>query len=189
MGPGSGPSSTVERENAGLRTELEPFWAWNCGSPELPGRVWLALWPAANPGRCRTLRSGWAGRGRRWTGWNKKKKWKMMVFGKATNLKWWCSGPDFLVICENYMLRNGNLGLKMGVSRAVHSNMHAYGSTPPPPVNPLSLTVLSLPLFLHLSSSFFPSLSLSLISTFQHFVLKVVWHIFKYHRGRCLEKK
>ena len=24
-----------------------------CRSLELPGRVWLALWPAANPGRCR----------------------------------------------------------------------------------------------------------------------------------------
>ena len=45
----------VERENEGLRNELEPFWAWNGGirneldpflawkwdSPELPGRVWL----------------------------------------------------------------------------------------------------------------------------------------------------
>ena len=30
----------------------------------------------------------------------------------------------------------GNLGLKIGVSRAAHSllpNMHTYGSTPPPP--------------------------------------------------------
>ena len=31
-----------ERETAGLRTELEPFWAWRCGSLELPGHVWLA---------------------------------------------------------------------------------------------------------------------------------------------------
>ena len=34
------------------------------------------------------------------------------------------------------MLRNGNSGLKMGVSRAAHTqyhNMHTYGSTPPPP--------------------------------------------------------
>ena len=31
----------VERENGGLRNELEPFWAWKWDSPELPGRVWL----------------------------------------------------------------------------------------------------------------------------------------------------
>ena len=55
---GSGPSLSrrpIERENAGLRTELEPYRAWKCGSLELPGCAWLALWPAANPGRCRTL--------------------------------------------------------------------------------------------------------------------------------------
>ena len=67
MGPGSGTSSRsivkmrgsgtslsrFELENAGLLNELDPFWAWKCESPELPGRVWLALWPAANPRRCR----------------------------------------------------------------------------------------------------------------------------------------
>ena len=34
---GSGMSlSGFERENAGLRNELEPFWAWKCKSPERP---------------------------------------------------------------------------------------------------------------------------------------------------------
>ena len=36
---GSGTSlSRFERENAGHRNELDPFWAWKCESPELPGR-------------------------------------------------------------------------------------------------------------------------------------------------------
>ena len=41
---------------------------------------------------------------------------------------------DFLVICENDMLRNGNSGLKMGVSRAEHTQ-YAYiiWKYPPPP--------------------------------------------------------
>ena len=30
----------VERENVGLRNELEPFWAWKCGAP---GRAWAVL--------------------------------------------------------------------------------------------------------------------------------------------------
>ena len=44
---------------AGLRNELEPFWAWKCGAPE---RAWSVLsvnmrisGTAANPRRCRTL--------------------------------------------------------------------------------------------------------------------------------------
>ena len=113
----SGPSlSRVERENAGLRTELEPCWAWKCGSPELPGCIWLALWPAVG-------------------GYERveiKDILKMMVSGTAKNVKWWCSGPDFLVICENDMLRNRNLGLKMGVSCAAHTQ-YAYMEDPPPP--------------------------------------------------------
>ena len=31
------------------------------------------------------------------------------------------------------MLRTGNLGLKMGVSRAAHTQYALYGNTPPPP--------------------------------------------------------
>ena len=42
-----GLRSELERENAELRSELER----ESGSPELTvGHVWLALWPAANPG-------------------------------------------------------------------------------------------------------------------------------------------
>ena len=120
---GSGLSlSRFELENAGLRNELDPFWAWKCESPELPGRVWLALWPA-NPRRC-------------WMLYRLKKFWKWWSpewQNPPKNVEWWCSGTDFFVICENDMLRNGNSGLKMGVSRATHTNMHTYGSTPPPP--------------------------------------------------------
>ena len=51
---------------------------------------------------------------------------------KKKKVKWWCSGTDFWVICENYMLRNGNSGLKMGASRAAHTQ-YAYKYPPPPP--------------------------------------------------------
>ena len=39
----------------------------------------------------------------------------------------------FLVICENYMLRNGNLGLKVEVSRAAHTQYADIWKYPPPP--------------------------------------------------------
>ena len=52
----------------------------------------------------------------------------MMVSGTAKSAKK-CKmvmlRNGFLVICENYMLRNGNSGLKMGVSRAAHTQ-YAY---------------------------------------------------------------
>ena len=54
----------------------------------------------------------------------------MMVSGTAKSAKNWTD--FFWKFCENYMLRNGNSGLKMVVSRAAHiPNMHTYGSTPP----------------------------------------------------------
>ena len=63
---------------------------------------------------------------------------KMMVSGAAKTLKWWCSGVDFSVICENDMLWSGNLGLKMGVSNIETwhiPNMHIiiWKCPPPPP--------------------------------------------------------
>ena len=56
-----------------------------------------------------------------------------MVFGAAKTLKWWCSGADFSVICENYMLWSVYLGLKMGVLKWHIPKMHivVYGSGPP----------------------------------------------------------
>ena len=41
-------------------------------------------------------------------------------------------------ICENDMHRTGNLGLKMGVSRAAHTqyHMHIWNYPPPPPRSP-----------------------------------------------------
>ena len=41
-------------------------------------------------------------------------------------------GAEYCVICENYMLRIGNLGLKSWVSRAAHTQ-YAYMEVPPPP--------------------------------------------------------
>ena len=73
---GSGTSlSRFELENTGLRNELEPFWAWKM---RISGTSLIRFErknanlrngcePAALPN---ALRSGWAGRGRRWTGWN-----------------------------------------------------------------------------------------------------------------------
>ena len=44
-----------------------------------------------------------------------------MFFVAAKTLKWWCSGADISVICENDMLWSGNFGLKMGVLKMEHT--------------------------------------------------------------------
>ena len=52
---------------------------------------------------------------------------KMVVSGAAKKLKYVLQlkivmfRNEIFVICENDMLRSGNLGLKMGVSRAAHT--------------------------------------------------------------------
>ena len=43
--------------------------------------------------------------------------------------KWWCSGAEYFKICEN----DRNLGLKMGVSRAAHTQYAYIWEYPPPP--------------------------------------------------------
>ena len=90
-----------ELENAGLRKELDPFWAWKWESPELPGRVWLTRGAAE--------RSAF-GLSRPWEAMNglKLKKfwkwWSPEQQNPPKNVKWWCSGTDFfLFICENDM--------------------------------------------------------------------------------------
>ena len=99
---GSGKSlSRFEHENAGLRNELDPFWAWKCKTPELLGRVWLALFgPAANPRRCRTL----CFRAEPAVGGDErveiKEILKMVVSGTAKSAK----------KCKMVMLRNGCFG-------------------------------------------------------------------------------
>ena len=55
-GPGLRNELTVERENAGLRNELEPFWAWKCGAPE---RAWAVL-SVKNAGLRNVLDPFWA---------------------------------------------------------------------------------------------------------------------------------
>ena len=113
---GSGTSlSRFERENAGLRNELE-FWAWKCESPERP----------LTRRRCRTL----CVRAEPAVGGDErveiKEILKMMVSGTAKSAKN-CKmvmplRNRFLGnFCENDMLRNGSSGLKMGVSRAAHT--------------------------------------------------------------------
>ena len=123
--------------------------AWKCRSPERTvGRVWLAFLQAAIPGaprqsekctspeRARVARAWKCGAPERAREARLSKSAvgsemsKIMVSGTAKTVKWWCSGAEYFKICENDMLRNGNLGLKMGVSRAAHTQ---YGSSPPPP--------------------------------------------------------
>ena len=138
---GSGTSlSLLERKNANLRNELDPFWAWKCVSPERP--------------RTRGAAERFAfGLSRPWeaiNGFKLKKFWKLWSPERQNppkNLKWWCSRTDFfgnlwkwyaperifLVICENDMLRNGNSGLKMGVSLAAHTQYAYIWKYPPPP--------------------------------------------------------
>ena len=130
---GSGTSlSRFERENAGLRNELEPFWAWKCGAPE---RAWSVLsvkmrisGTAANPRRCRTLcvRSAPAVGGDERV--EIKEILKMMVSGTAKSAK----------KCKMVMLRNGFFGnlwkwyapeRKFGPENGGLSR----GNTPPPP--------------------------------------------------------
>ena len=133
-------SPTDELENAGLRNELEPFWAWKWGSPELPGRVWLALWPAANPGHCRTLcvrAEPAVGGGERV---EIKEFLKMMVSETAKkNVKWWFSGPDFWLFVKIICSGTEILGLKFGGggggggSRAAHAQYAYIWKYPPPP--------------------------------------------------------
>ena len=139
---GSGQSlSRFEHENAGLRNELDPFWAWKCReSPELPGRVWLALWPAANPRRCRTPAFGLSRPWEAMNGLKLKKFWKWWS-GTAKSAKK-CKmvmlrNVFFFVICENDMLRNENSGLKEGdggLSRGTYLIcIHMEVPPPPPP--------------------------------------------------------
>ena len=143
--------------------ERAPGQAWKCGAPE---RAWAVLswkmrgsatglirferenaslrnwqervWLAANPRRCRTLyvRAEPAMGGDEWV--EIKEILKMMVSGTAKSAKQNGDAPEriFLVICENDMLRNGNSGLKTGVSssRAAHTQYAYNMEVPPPPL-------------------------------------------------------
>ena len=124
------------------------------GGSGTPGRVWLtrgAAWSVfsvkmglsgtartrlANPRRCVRAEPAVGGDERV----EIKEILKMMASGTANppkNLKWWCSGTNFLEICENdYMLRNGNSGLKIGVSLAAHTQYAYIMEVPPPPPPP-----------------------------------------------------
>ena len=91
----------VERENGGLRNELEPFWAWKWGAPE---RAWAVLsvkmrgsGTAANPRRCRTRWAAAVGGDERV---EIKEILKIMVSGTAKSAK------KFKMV----MLRNGCFG-------------------------------------------------------------------------------
>ena len=151
MGPGSGTSSRssvkmrgsgtnlsrFELENAGLRNELDPFWVWNASLRNCQD---ASGWRSG-----RLLTRGAAerfafGLSRPWEAMNGLKLknffkwWSPERQNPPKNVKWWCSGTDFSVICESDMLRNGNSVLKMGVSRAAHMHsLHTHGSPPPPP--------------------------------------------------------
>ena len=145
----------VDRENVGLRNGLEPFWAWKCGAPERSWSVLSVKMPVSGTARARLAGVlGQAANPRRWrticiraepgrgTGRNYrlklKKFWKWWSPERqksAKNVSWWCSGTDFFggVIFENDMLRNGNSGMKMGVSRAAQTKYAYIMEVPPPP--------------------------------------------------------
>ena len=136
----------VERENAGLRNELQPFWAWNaglrneldpfwawkCESPELPGRVWLTRGAA----ECFAF-----GLSRPWEAMNGlklKKFWKWWSPERQnppTNVKMVMFRNGFFIyIFFYYMLQNGNSGLKMGgLSRGTYPICIHMEVPPPPP--------------------------------------------------------
>ena len=87
--------------------------------------VWLALWLAAG--------------GDEWLEWKEilktmgeknSKKCKICLPTKNSD----ALERNIFVFCENYMLRNGNLGLKMGVSPC--DAVHTKCPPPPPPVHP-----------------------------------------------------
>ena len=136
MGKGSGKSSRSSVKMWGSGTSLSRFELENCGAPE---RAWYVLslkmrisGTAANPRRCRTLAFGLSRPWRRWTV-EIKEILKIMVSGTAKSAKkckWWCSGTDFLVICENNLLQNGNSGR---LSRGTYPIfIHNLWNTPPP---------------------------------------------------------
>ena len=85
---GSGTSlSRFELENAGLRNELDPFWAWKCESPERP------LTRGAAERFAFGLRRPWEAM----NGLKFKKFWKWWSPERQNPpkiVKWWCSGTD-----------------------------------------------------------------------------------------------
>ena len=117
-GPGLRNELPVERENAGLRNELEPFWAWKCGAPDSGTSLIRFERENASLRNCQDA-SGWRsgqlltrgaaerfafGLSRPWEAMNGlklKKCWKWWSPERQNppkNVKWWCSGTDFLVI-------------------------------------------------------------------------------------------
>ena len=98
-----------------------------------------AFWPAGAPERWPNASRGLAAvnRQRPWAATERledRENFENYGLRSGKTLKWWCSGADFTVICENYMLWSGNLGLKIEVSKMAHTQ-YAYinGSAPPPP--------------------------------------------------------
>ena len=96
---GSGMSlSRFERETAGLRTELEPFERENAGLRNCQD---ASGWHSGRPlTRSAAERLAAVGGGERV---EIKEILKMMVSGTAKNVKWWCSGPDSLVILWKWL--------------------------------------------------------------------------------------
>ena len=127
---GSGTSlSRFERENAGLRNELDPFWAWKCESPERP------LTRGAAERFAFGLRRPWEPM----NGLKLKKFWKLWSpepQNPPKNVKWWCSWTDFFlwVICEKWYAPERKFRAENGgLSRGTYPICIHNGSTPPPP--------------------------------------------------------
>ena len=143
---GSGTSSSVKMWVSG--TTYWTLWNWLCigikgeGSLEpdivkmrmivlpMDGRVWLALWLAEwlwVAMNCLNGKKCW----KRWSPERQNRRSKICLSAEnGVALK-----RNIFVICENYMHRNENLGLKMamGVSRTAHNLIMQYIQSAPPP--------------------------------------------------------
>ena len=142
---------------AGLRIELEPFWAWKCGAAE---RAWYGFEREnASLRNCQDVHvSGWRsgrpltrsaaelGLSRPWEGMNGLKLrtfWKIMVSGTAKSakkLKLWCSGADFFCNLWTWYAPERKFRAENGdLSRGTYRICIRMEVPPPPPGARISL--------------------------------------------------
>ena len=149
-GPGLRNELLVKRENAGLRIELEPFFSVkNAGLRNGLDAVLSVKMRVS--GTARTRLAAAAERfafGLSWpweamNGLKLRKCWKLWSPERQNpqqqKVKWWCSGADILVICENdnaperkFRAKNG------GLSRGTYP-ICIHMEVPPPPPRDVTL--------------------------------------------------
>ena len=125
---GSGTSlSRFERENAGLRNELDPFWAWKFESPERP----------LTRGAAEHFAFGLSRPSEAMNGLKLKKVWKWWSPERQNppkNVKWWCSGTDFFSnLWKWYAPERKFRAENGGLSRGTYPICIHMEVPPPPP--------------------------------------------------------